>query len=524
MNSFKLKTIDLIYNNKTNLLFLLATILFIGAYGQLPIFSSNQYTYLLPGVALSETSNLDNDWLVNCTNPIPVFTIYTFLIIKLFSLNYFYFVHSIFIGIFFLSLIWIIKRHLNINSFNVTIGMSIVIITFLNADFVNTLLNKTNLPVLSLIPEFIKYTTEGVANQALLRHFHQPSTFGIFLLLSVCFFLNGRHKTALIIVALTPWFHAVYFLPSFLMIITYLFLEYKNYNIFKLTKLFLITIIILLPPLFYVILNFVSTSPDLSYNAKNILINKRIPHHANPKFWFKLPVIFQMIWIIIGIFLTRKNHKLFSILSVMFLFSFLLTILQIITKNETLAMIMPWRISVILMPISSAIIIGEFSNYILHKIKINNKFKNLFLFLCFISLLILFISGLVFMKFRIQNKNNHNKSLIKKVEKDCNCEDVYLINPDWMWFRLSTKCPIYIDWKSHPYRDIEVIEWYKRVQLAKSFYNTKNNYKKKLYLNKIQKNSNITHIVVNKKENRLTFFTNLKKIYSDEKYIIYKLE
>jgi hypothetical protein len=40
-------------------------------------------------------------------------------------------------------------------------------------------------------------------------------------------------------------------------------------------------------------------------------------------------------------------------------------------------------------------------------------------------------------------------------------------------FRLFTGAPIYIDFKSIPYKDSDVIEWYRRIQLAERFYETK---------------------------------------------------
>ena len=35
-------------------------------------------------------------------------------------------------------------------------------------------------------------------------------------------------------------------------------------------------------------------------------------------------------------------------------------------------------------------------------------------------------------------------------------------------FRLEAEA--FVDWKSHPYRDIEVVEWYRRIEFAKRVY------------------------------------------------------
>ena len=52
-------------------------------------------------------------------------------------------------------------------------------------------------------------------------------------------------------------------------------------------------------------------------------------------------------------------------------------------------------------------------------------------------------------------------------------ENLYLIPPlenDLNDFRLYTGAPILINWKSHPYKDVEQLEWNKRVQSAQRYY------------------------------------------------------
>src|SRR5205085_8098149 len=42
---------------------------------------------------------------------------------------------------------------------------------------------------------------------------------------------------------------------------------------------------------------------------------------------------------------------------------------------------------------------------------------------------------------------------------------VFFVPPDWDMadFRLYTGVPIVVDWKPRPYRDVELLEWYRRV-------------------------------------------------------------
>ncbi|MBZ0303329.1 MAG: hypothetical protein K8J31_26540, partial [Anaerolineae bacterium] len=49
-------------------------------------------------------------------------------------------------------------------------------------------------------------------------------------------------------------------------------------------------------------------------------------------------------------------------------------------------------------------------------------------------------------------------------------DEVFLVPLNWNWFRLNTQHPIYVDLKNHPYLPSEVIEWWRRVNLAEAFY------------------------------------------------------
>ncbi len=51
--------------------------------------------------------------------------------------------------------------------------------------------------------------------------------------------------------------------------------------------------------------------------------------------------------------------------------------------------------------------------------------------------------------------------------------DTYLTPVKMQDFRLFTGAPVYVDFKSIPYKDADVLEWYRRVQLADRFYNEK---------------------------------------------------
>jgi hypothetical protein len=50
--------------------------------------------------------------------------------------------------------------------------------------------------------------------------------------------------------------------------------------------------------------------------------------------------------------------------------------------------------------------------------------------------------------------------------------NLYLVPLDFEQFRIKSGRPIFVDWKSHPFKDIEVIEWRRRIEIAVKTFET----------------------------------------------------
>jgi hypothetical protein len=104
-------------------------------------------------------------------------------------------------------------------------------------------------------------------------------------------------------------------------------------------------------------------------------------------------------------------------------------------------------------------------------------------------------------------------------------EDVYLIPSDLENFRIYTGVPVFIDFKSHPYKDVEVIEWYKRIHLANDFYNQSLNtsdYGTIQALKSITQEYKITGIVVRGNYPNLVN-DSINMAFTDGNYTVYKI-
>lgn len=446
-----------------------------------------------------------------------------FLVIKWLSLDVFYFTHAVLVTAYALCFIWLVKRLPNLTQSDPVLAVSLVILTLMHSDLVAKILNVSRSPFIGIFSSFFKYTTQGVAGQSLLGHYHQPSAFDVFLLVSICAFLSGKQRIAAIIAGLVPWFHAAYFLPAGLLTIGYLLIDFQERRFSKALQTGLLALIVVLPPLFYTLVNFSATSTEIASLANNILIYERFSHHADPQSWIGVSVLFQFLWVIGGIIIVRKDKKLLIILLTLFLGAFSLTLVQVFTASETLAILQPWRLSALLVPISSAIIIGTFAHTIRSRTMLIDTHRKAVLFVCFVLMIALFLTGVLFTLFSI-DRREINADLVEYASTQSAPGDTFLIPLDWEWFRLATKCPFFVDWKSHPFRDIEIIEWYERVQLARSFYGADNSSNAVETLEQIQEHSQITHVVVERDARFSYEYIKAHIMFDDGMYIVFELE
>jgi hypothetical protein len=88
------------------------------------------------------------------------------------------------------------------------------------------------------------------------------------------------------------------------------------------------------------------------------------------------------------------------------------------------------------------------------------------------------------------------RALVPRVAAACAPGDVYLIPPHWQWFRLETRCPVFIDRKTHPYRDTEVLEWWGRIRAAEAFYAAETPAARGERLAALRARWRVTHVVV----------------------------
>ena len=500
---------------------LIFIIIFCFVYIQAPLYRSNQHTKFLHGLAKAGYGYLYNDWLANTIDPLPVFSFLVYFTAKFLHEYVFYLYFVIILGVYIFSLI---KIPANIFNFDKSFLINILFFTLIAILHSTILFDSVTYKLFHY--RFIElFIEEGVAGQYMIGRAFQPCVFGVFLIFSIYLFLRNKYFFAVFFLGIASTFHTAYLFSSGILTLSYMIILYKEDK--KLKKPFLvglISLILILPVTIYHLTALKATTPELSKRAMDILVKIRIPHHSDPKIWLNFSAYLKTLIIGITLFIVRKK-RIFIILFIPFVTAIIFTILQLFIENDFIGFLAPWRVSVWLVPISTCIILYYLLSLLFNNLKdfIKNNQK-MIINICFVLLFLFFLSGviLIIKNFNLYLNKDHGP-MMNYVSKNKSENDVYLIPDKMLDFRINTGVPILVTYKSHPYKDFELIEWYKRLNMSKIFYKKNNNDKCNI-VKKLKEDYKITHVLVIKKNTTEINVNCLKEIYQDNEYIIYKME
>jgi len=500
------------------------------AYTQAPLHYSNQNQYLLHGFALAGEGHLNEDWLANTTDPTPVFTWMVALTTRFLPDWVFHIEYVVLFAIYAIAFLGVFQ--------------------FLNGSDTKRFWTFAALALLlhsALIrwasyrwlgADYPWYFQSGVAGQYILGATLQPSAFGVLLFLSIVLFLREQYTGAVVSLVLGVVMHATYLLPAALLTLGYLRVLYNEGRTREAVRLGVTTFLFVLPVVIYVYTMFSGSGPKQHGAAQWTLVHVRIPHHSIPKLWCDPIAIAQIVWILIALVLARGT-RLFTVMWIGFSLAALFTIMVAITDNDSLALLFPWRISTVFVPLSTAIIMSKLV-------------RTLPLWLNISFIVALMIAGTLLMVYRQGYQvNEDEKPLLEFVKSNAASGQTYLIpvsipdleaktygslssdfKPiarkkadsrvipyDLQRFRLTTGVGIYVDFKSVPYRDVEVSEWHSRLHRAVKWQQRLRDGDAVNVIPELREKG-ITHIVVTAD---VVIGGDVKEVYADTMYRVYEL-
>ncbi len=438
-----------------DLLLLLAGVVAFGlAYVQIPLYYSNQNQYFLHGLMRAGVGNLNEDWLAHTVDPAPVFSWLVFITARYFSEWLFYLMFAALAGVYFVSLVAIARVFLTSAARGrlLLVG-ALVVVT--HAFMIRRWLD------LYLGWDFAWSMQSGVAGQYVLGPGLQPSVFGVLLVAAVAAYLHGRRFLAAGFIVVGCTFHATYLLPGALLTMGFM-ADIVSRGKPKDAVLFgLGTLIGVLPVTLFALSSFGSTTPELTAAAQQIMAVDRLPHHALISNWFDWIVGLQLAWLALAIVLAGRRW--IWVIGLPAGGAFALSLVQFASGDLGLALLFPWRLSTVLVPVASAIIFARLALFI----PVTRWTIGLA-----VALVAVASSGYLFVDVYWHGSYKAIEPLMTRIAREKQPGELYLIPTGLEQFRLATGAPIYVDRKSIPYLDSEVVEWNQRLNKASAWYDS----------------------------------------------------
>ena len=466
------KKIDL---RTDRILFVFLSLLFVLTVQIFDFYKGNA-AHLIHSIKFFDDNKLQNDWIANQENHLPLFAYSNYLLIKIFSNKVIYFIHSFLLGTCSLFLFLISKNlfpKLEIRNLYI-IWFAFFIFLFHENSFFS-----------------------GVAGQSVINAGYQPASYGIFFFIGIYFFLKNNNFLSILFICLAASFHPTYVLHSGFLVLGILTSYLISKNFTKFFKILLLYTCLIMPITIFIIINFMNIEKELVEIGQKIMFD-RIPHHADIHYWLSYKDFIFLSVYFISLYLIKNNQKFFILFLVFGLSSISLSTVQYFLDNKSLALAFPWRSSVFIAPISLIIIVS----FLIVKIENYQKKLNLIAYI----LIILTTSFFTIKSHFLKNLNlefNQKLKLANSIKIESKSIERILIPINLDYIRMYSGLPVFVDWKHHAFRYDQLIEWKLRVDLAKNFFGSKSFEEQTTELKKIQDIEYISHILIEKDKLRV---------------------
>jgi hypothetical protein len=206
-------------------------------------------------------------------------------------------------------------------------------------------------------------------------------------------------------------------------------------------------------------------------------------------------VILKTLFVIAAFVIMHKT-RLFVILLPLFVVTVFLTVAQIWSGNEDLAYILPWRYMVFLVPVATAVLLAIGVRVVVGTLPPRTQRWLLIAVLVWLGALLYPGAKQVYalMRTPIPYVDQKARPMVEHIRQHREPGQLYLVPPQLQTFRLAAGIPIFVDWKTVPFGDEGILEWYRRYRLAEAFYETQPALRWTMLATLVQ-NERVTHVV-----------------------------
>ncbi|HXJ80385.1 MAG TPA: DUF6798 domain-containing protein [Candidatus Methylomirabilis sp.] len=342
--------------------------------------------------------------------------------------------------------------------------------------------------------------SDGLADQFLLGRDFQPCVFGVLLLMSIHQYLVGRVTAALLLCVATATLHPDY-LPTCLAcgLVFSLFDPQPERRFWARCILAHVSLLVILlaPGVLYLLRFARPTSTAAWQQAMHLLAEVRIPHHASVSTWFGVSAVARLLVMTAGTYYARRR-ALIIVMDALWSLIGGSIVIAVLFPVPVLEAITPWRASVVLMPLALTVILARIARWTAQQLEGRER---LIVNLDLAVMVLAVAAGIIRQIHRLgEYADAASMPSIAVARAGATSGQLYLVPPrrrgDFDRFRLKTGVPILIDWKTHPYKDVELLEWFERYHAAADFYAATDPSSARALLDRIIERYRITHVIL----------------------------
>lgn len=514
---------------------LLVAAAFALAHTQSPLYYSNQNQYLLHGLAMAGDGHLGADWLANTRDPTPLFS---WLVCAIFSTAGGFGLQAAFFLLlmgYFLSVRTLVQA---LPGMPDTLSFRLSFAALFAAAHA-ALPRVASIALVGV--DYPWYLQAGVASQYVLGPGLQPSAFGVLLVAGLAALARGRPILGCALAASAALVHPTYLLPAALFTIGVMASLLARRRIVTAAIAGIAALAAVTPILTYSLIAFAPTDRETFLEAQRIIAWGRIPHHCVISRWLDGIALAQVAWMALGLALLRRT-AVFAPLASLAVGGLLLALVQAAVHSPTLALLFPWRVSVVLVPVATAIIFA--------RLAAREPPRRIVALLSALALALFAVGGVAVVLLGFGYRTVDEEPLFAYVRANADRDAVYLlpvkfpavgrgrgavsntfappprpkdgtnqIPVDLLRFRLHSGAPIYVDFKSVPYRDVEVLEWHRRMKQCEAWYAGEWSQPR---IGEELKREGVTHVVV--PFDRQLIAPYLEEVHRDAAYVVYRVK
>ena len=454
-------------------LFACLGLVFALVYTLSPLYRATQNTYFLHGLAACGEGFLAEDWLSSTADPTPAFSL---LVEWTCRIPGSWFFHAWSVGFFALYLAGLVGLAAVTFGLDSRPGALPLFVTLL-------------LVLHSIIARFVSLQTLGVdvpqllhiglATQWALSSKLSPSVCGLLLVPATWLHLRGNWILATALSSLAAALHPTYLLSSAIFALAWTVDAYRQgSSLSHVARRVVLAGLLWLPTAAYVVSTFPAAPVPIHERAQRLLVEELIPHHALPSTWPVAQTGIQIGVFLLALWLVRGT-RLFGVLATCGLAALAIAVIAVASGNRTLLLAFPWRISVVLIPIASAMIQAAIVRRVTERSSIALSGNRAATATCAIVVLALVLGGIYKMRAeRRADEGLPDRGVIAFAKGAVRRGDVWVVPVSatsrdvelFRDFRLNSGVPIVADSQSHPYRDDELVEWDERVRRLRRLY------------------------------------------------------